>query len=243
MQPRLTFDTCRARTAIRGWGRRLAELAAAAVLALAVLASPADAGIVTRLESGVPGTALLMMAGDFVGGETARLKAEVSRLVPGQKVVLILESGGGLVDAGLELGRYIHANRLATVVVAGGKGCHSACALAFQAGRDHRTGEPLRLMVSGAKLGFHQISAKFDPQRSYSGADMAVAFEKSQQGIAAIEAYFREIGANLEFLTLLLKAPSASIALVNEFDALRLGIHVMDQSTQRLLAPGDQGRL
>ena len=57
-----------------------------------------------------------------------------------------------------------------------------------------------------------------------------------------VNAYFQEIKADPEFLTLMLSAPHRSITLLNEFDALRLGIYVMDTTTQRLTAPAELKR-
>ena len=79
-----------------------------------------------------------------------------------------------------------------TFVFSGGYGCHSACALAFLGGRDAATAKPLRVMMSGAKLGFHQFSAKFDSSKTYSKKDMAAAVEDTHRVMDAIIGYLHD---------------------------------------------------
>ena len=104
----------------------------------------------------------------LVGGELLKLQAEVAKLPPDRRVAVILDSPGGLVAEGLKLGQFFHEAKIATFVFAGGIGCHSACSLAFLGGRDAATGKRLRVMMSGAQLGFHQFGAKFDPAKTYN---------------------------------------------------------------------------
>jgi hypothetical protein len=150
----------------------------------------------------------------------------------------MLDSPGGNIDEGVAIGRYVYAAKIATVAIQG-PGCHSSCAFIFLAGRDHNE-QPMRIMMKGARVGFHQGAiAALPSNRTYQASDMEVATALGQDIIRRVDAYFHEIKADPEFLTLVLSAPNRSITLLNEFDALRLGIYVMDTATQKLTTPAD----
>jgi hypothetical protein len=202
-------------------------LLAALGLAGALAVAPAQAATLKRVEAGNPDTTTFLLSGMLVGGEVAKLQSEVGKLPPSQKIAVILDSPGGLLAEGLRLGRFFHDARIATLVYPGGMGCHSACSLAFLGGRDSATGKRLRVMMSGAKLGFHQFSARFDPARTYTQKDMSVAVEDAHRVMDAIIGYLRSIDEDLSFLTLMLRAPNESMTLLDEDSAIRRGIHVM----------------
>lgn len=219
----------------------LAALAGAALMALAGIQAPAEAASVSSLTIGETNTTVLYFSGQIIAGDLARLQTEVDRVPAGQKMVLTLESPGGLVAEGISIGRYVHQRRMPTYVIAGNNnsgGCHSACTFIFLAGRDQVTGDPLRIMTSGARVGFHQVVlGGLQAGQTFSAADVAAVSGNSQDSIRMIDTYFRDIQANPEFLTLVLSAPNSSITLLRELDALRLGIFIMDPSTQKLVMP------
>jgi hypothetical protein len=116
----------------------------------------------------------------------------------------------------------------------------------FLAGRgpDDR---PLRIMMKGARVGFHQGrlgpapgqgQPPSSPDRS-PGLDVDFGVAYGQDLIKGVDSYLREIKADSEFLTLVLSATNRTVTLLNEFDALRLGIYVMDPATQKVTTPGD----
>jgi hypothetical protein len=224
-------------SARRPWGARGAMVGLIAGLAFALFQPAAKAANVLPVDTGNLETTTFLLTGPMVGGETAKLQTEIEKVAAGRRITVIMDSPGGLVDEGIRLGRLFYNERIGTAVVATGGGCHSSCAIAFLGGRDKMTGAPLRIMMSGSKLGFHQTRQFLDNNRTYSPKEMAQAYEHSQNVTGLIDAYIREVGASHEFLTMMLKAPSSSIALVGELDALRLGIHVMEQATERLLMP------
>ena len=219
--------------------RRAAALAAAAALALPCLMASAQAANVGRMDIGSPNTTAFLLGGQLVGGELLALQAEVAKLPPERRVAVILDSPGGLVTEGLKLGRFFHDAKIATFVFTGGFGCHSACALAFLGGRDAATGKRLRVMMSGARLGFHQFGAKFDPAKTYTKKDMSAVVEDTHRLMDSIIGYLHAIGEDLAFLPLMLQAPHEAITLVNDDEALMKGIHVMEQKTQRIIDPGN----
>jgi hypothetical protein len=55
----------------------------------------------------------------------------------------------------------------------------------------------------------------------------------------AVIGYLHDIGEDLAFLPLMLRAPHESITLVDDDQALMLGIHVLERNSQRLIDPGN----
>ena len=218
---------------------RTRALMAAATVAGFLAASPAQAANLTRVEIGSPNTTAFLLSGMLVGGDLLKLQAEVAKLPPNRRIAVILDSPGGLVAEGLKLGQFFHEAKIATFVFAGGIGCHSACSLAFLGGRDAATGKRLRVMMSGAKLGFHQFGAKFDPAKTYKQKDMSVVVEDAHRVMDAIIGYLSDIGEDLAFLPLMLRAPHESMTFLGDDAALMRGIHVMERDTQRIIDPSN----
>lgn len=201
-----------------------------AVLALA--GSAASAATLTNVPTADTGVATIMLRGEIVAGDLGRLQTAVARVRSGQRIALMLESPGGSIQEGIAIGRYIYANRITTIAVQG-PGCASSCALLFLAGRDTVGEKTARIMIKGARLGFHQASlGNGSPQLTGSQG-----LELGQEIVRIVNTYFNDIKADPEFLTLFLSSRSSSLTNISELDALRLGIHVMDPATQRLLSP------
>jgi hypothetical protein len=216
----------------------LAGLAAPICLAAAAALAPARAATVYKVHTGDNDFVTLVLRGGIVLGDLARLQGVTAKVPSNQRIVLMLDSPGGNIDEAIAIGRYLYTAKIATAAIQG-PGCHSSCAFIFLAGRDHN-GQPMRIMMKGARVGFHQGAiAALPSNRTYQASDMEVATALGQDIIRRIDAYFHEIKADPEFLTLVLSAPNRSITLLNEFDALRLGIYVMDTATQKLTTPAD----
>jgi hypothetical protein len=216
----------------------LAGLVAPICLAAAAVFAPASAATVYKVHNGDNDFVTLVLRGQIVPGDLARLQSITAKVPSTQNIVLMLDSPGGSIDEGIAIGRYVYSAKIATVVIQG-PGCHSSCAFIFLAGRAHDE-QPMRIMMKGARVGFHQGAiAALPSNRTYQASDMEVATALGQDIIRRVDAYFHEIKADPEFLTLVLSAPNRSITLLNEFDALRLGIYVMDTATQKLTTPAD----
>ena len=192
-------------------------------------AGPAQAATLTRIDIGSPNTTAFLLNGTLVGGELLKLQAEVAKLPPSGRVAVVLDSPGGLVAEGLKLGRFFYEAKIATFVFTGGIGCHSACSLAFLGGRDAATGKRLRVMMSGAQLGFHQFGAKFDPSKTYKQKDMSAVVEDAHRVMDTIIGYLSDIGEDLAFLPLMLQGAARIDTFVNDDAALMRGIHIMEQ--------------
>lgn len=219
-------------------GLVIAGLVATASLVAAVQTTPAKAAMVYRVHTGDKDVSTLVLRGQIVAGDLGRLQRVTAKVPPSQRIVLMLESPGGSIDEGIAIGRYVYAAKITTVAIQG-PGCHSSCAFVFLAGRDPNE-QPLRIMMKGARVGFHQGAIGTLPAgQVYSASDIETATGIGQDIVKRINAYFHEIKADPEFLTLVLSAPHRGITLLNEFDALRLGIYVMDTATQKLTTPAD----
>ena len=227
-------------------GRRAARkvvavLAATASLMVAAASTPAMAAMVYQVHTGDKDVSTLVLRGQIVAGDLARLQRVTAKVPASQRIVLMLDSPGGSIDEGIAIGRYVYAAKVTTVAIQG-PGCHSSCAFVFLAGRD-ASEQPMRIMMKGARVGFHQGALSSVPaNQTYSATDIQTATQIGQDMVRRVNTYFQEIKADPEFLTMMLSAPNRSITLLNEFDALRLGIYVMDTATQKLTTPADLKR-
>jgi hypothetical protein len=212
----------------------LMRRAAVAVGIAAALASAASAATVTRIENGRPGTATFLFEGSIVAGDVQRMTKALEKLPIGTSVSVILESPGGLVSEGLQLGTVFHRAKITTVVKGDGAICYSACALAFLGGRDLRTGLPARIKMSGGKLGFHQFRRTYDPLKVYTKADYEAEVARAQVTTGLIVTYLKQIGEDLSKLQLMLRAPSESMNVISNEESLKRGFHVLDEATGRL---------
>ena len=217
----------------------LAVLAATASLAAA--STPVMAAMVYQVHTGDKDISTLVLRGQIVAGDLARLQRVTAKVPPSQRIALMLDSPGGNIDEAIAIGRYVYAAKITTVAIQG-PGCHSSCAFVFLAGRDANE-QPMRIMMKGARVGFHQGAISTVPaNQTYSASDIQTATQMGQDMVKRVNGYFQEIKADPEFLTMMLSAPNRSITLLNEFDALRLGIYVMDTATQKLTTPADLKR-
>ena len=204
------------------------------VCAIIGLASPASAATVTRIENGRPGTATFLFEGSIVAGDFQRMAKALQKLPVGTSVSVILESPGGLVSEGLQLGVLFHRAKVTTVVKGDGATCYSACALAFLGGRDFRTGAPARIKMSGGKLGFHQFRRTYDPLKIYTKADYEAEVARAQVTTGKIVTYLKDIGEDLSKLQLMLRAPSEGMNVISNEECLERGFQVLDEATGRL---------
>jgi hypothetical protein len=216
----------------------LGTLVAVAVLATAAGATcRAVAATITEVDSGQPDLSVFLLEGEIVGGETLNLEALVSKLPPSRPVAVILNSPGGSGDEGMKLGRLFYRAQIATFVLGYGGGCYSACASAFLGGRD-RDGRPSRVKMTGGNLGFHQFRYVRSPEQAakkYTKADMEAQLFITRAAALNLIQYLSDIGEDMSFLHLMLKAPAAEITLLSNEDAITYGIHVMDERSEQVI--------
>lgn len=213
--------------------------AAFAIFAIALGTMPdrARAASVTEVNSGRPDLAVFLLNGGIRGGETLALEALLSKLPPSKPAAIILHSPGGNLHEGMKLGRFFHRARIATFVLGYGGSCYSACAIAFLGGRDSDR-RPSRTKMTGGNLGFHQFNRARSAEESakkYTKADMENEFFGTRAVALSIIEYLSDIGEDMSFLHLMLKAPAAKMTLLSNEDAVTYGIHVMDERNDQVI--------
>lgn len=215
---------------------RLSVLIALVMLGSPMLAKPASADIaVYKIEIGLPNTVALMVRGQYSGNEILRLKSVIADIEPGKRIVAVLDSPGGSTLQGEALGRFFYDARIPTLVLAGSQ-CASACTYAFLGGRDPVTGNPLRILASGAKLGFHNFSAPL-PEKAYTKADLENLSREAQQLVYRNLLHLIHVKAPLEILKLNTGTKHESVNYITEGEALDYGIAVLNRETGRLVLP------
>jgi hypothetical protein len=216
--------------------RRSAAFILAAV-AFGAVSGQAVAATVTEVKSGRADLTVFFLQGTIQGGETLAVESLVSKLPPTQSAAIILHSPGGNLQEGMKLGRFFYRARIPTFVLGYGGSCSSACAIAFLGGRDHN-GRPSRTKMTSGNLGFHQFSRARTSEESakkYTKTDMENELFRTRAVALSLIEYLADIGEDMSFLHLMLKAPAAQISLLSNEDAVTYGIHVMDERTEQII--------
>lgn len=140
----------------------------------------------------------------------------------GFKFEVWLNSGGGNLLAGLELGSLIrNTGFLDTVVQSENTSakCYSSCAYAFMGGRE-------REVPDGAKIGFHQFYSNLDANVSYT--DLTKKLERSEASTQILSAlvlsYLLDMGANVELYYRMSFALPDQMFIPHTSELLELGI-------------------
>jgi hypothetical protein len=222
----------------RSWLRRVIAAVAAGPLLVLALTSPAAALTVQRVDVGRTDAAVFLMEGAFEPGDTLRLQREIAKLPATMPVAVILNSGGGSLDEGLDLGRFFHSVRITTFSMGYGGVCLSACSLAFLGGRDRVTGKPARIKMTGGRLGFHQYRINWNEEvkkKVFKKKDIDEMDLDTRNTIYKIVTYLSDIGEDMSKLHLFLKAPAADMNDVSPEDAPKLGIHLMQDNGREVI--------
>jgi ATP-dependent protease ClpP protease subunit len=121
-----------------------------------------------------------------------------------------LHSGGGRVNAGLELGRMIRAYGWTTELL-DGTVCASSCTLVFLGGM-------WRFAAHTSYYGLHQF---FRTDRSFGPQDL----EEGQKGLADIAVYAREMGVDAGgFVERWVRADRDNVYIMSPDEMIRLGV-------------------
>jgi len=171
----------------------------AAPLVLVALVQPASAVQMRRVvtDSGT----VLRLRGDVTNGDYRRLK----NVLQNDAVVgLEIRSGGGSLEAGVDIARIVRDRRL---VVYASRECDSVCAFIFFAARE-------RFMGRGCKIGVHSVSN----ERGKEDADSArVTIEMSRLLVG--------LGVPLSIIGKIVATPPAKITFLNNRDLASLNVH------------------
>ena len=222
-------------TLIRAFRFVLATCLAALVTAL--VPAPLRAEVtVFKIDIGLPNTVALMVRGEYNGNEILRVKSAIAEIESGKRIIAVLDSPGGRVDQGEALGRFFYDAKIPTLVLAGSL-CASACTYAFLGGRDPTTGNPLRILASGAKLGFHNFAATGIPEKAYTKAELENISRETQQLVYRNLVHLTHVKAPLAVLKLNTGTKHESVNFITEGDALEYGIAILNRETGRLVLP------
>jgi hypothetical protein len=208
-----------------------------ACLVTALVPAPLRAEVtVFKIDIGLPNTVALMVRGEYNGNEILRVKSAIAEIESGKRIIAVLDSPGGRVDQGEALGRFFYDAKIPTMVLAGSL-CASACTYAFLGGRDPTTGNPLRILASGAKLGFHNFAATGLPEKAYTKAELENISRETQQLVYRNLVHLTHVKAPLAVLKLNTGTKHESVNFITEGDALEYGIAILNRETGRLVLP------
>ena len=205
---------------------------------LAALA-PASAEItISRIDIGLPNTAVVLVQGQYDGNEILRFKSAIADIPSSVRIIAALNSPGGRVDQGFELGKFFFDARIPTIVLAGHE-CASSCTNAFFGGRDPVTGQPLRILASGGKLGFHNFRSANMPDKKYTKAELEDLSRTTQQIVHAQLMYLKAVDAPIKAIVLSLGTPHEDVNWLSEADALQLGVTILNREMGRMISPAN----
>ncbi len=150
------------------------------------------------------GPDIIAIDGDFVLGDEKKF---IDLALSSKNALVVLQSRGGNLYAGIEIGRAIHLKGFATLVP-DGVGCASACALAWLGGIP-------RFMGETGKVGFHAVYTT-------EGGQAAI----SSGGNALVGAYLNQLGLSTSAVLYITSPPPEGMQWLNFADARRIGIDV-----------------
>jgi ATP-dependent protease ClpP protease subunit len=185
--------------------------------------------VMPRSESGAfRDTALVYLDGRIDAGAPDRL-AEALSGVDG-RIAIWLNSPGGNLFAGMQLGRVIRKHGASTHIIdprtlLPGE-CYSACSLAFLGG-------VYRFNDNGARYGVHRASLRGGPRTGDPDLDQDLS--------SAIRAYVREMGVDPRLLDLWLKARPDEMYVLSQQEARNLGVVNNGRKTPQWSIAKDSG--
>ena len=198
----------------RGWLVKASAIAAGLGLFLIGCSAPGRAAEITIIKSGQAGT-LVSVSGDLELADGERFANLVRPLGP---TIVILNSRGGSLLAGLRIGQIASSRKFATVVP-NDSICASACALAWLGGA-------ARYLGPRGRLGFHAA------YMGDSGAEQV-----SGSGNALVGAYLERLGLSEEAIYALTDAAPNSMRWIDVATANSLGIATKEVGTTAALPP------
>jgi hypothetical protein len=151
-----------------------------------------------------PERAIVLVTGTLTPGDDAVFRGRVGPLT---RAVVVFNSDGGNLLAGIAIGKIIRLKSFATAVWDGQR-CASACALAWLGGSQ-------RLMGRSALVGFHAAYIEQQGQTMETGV-----------GNALVGSYLNQIGLSERAVVYITGAAPAEMTWLNLRDAQQIGIDV-----------------
>jgi hypothetical protein len=179
----------------------------AALVCAALSAGSAHAASISVESIGPDKPAVVVVRGSFEGKDGEQFFTKTASLAA---ALVRLESNGGSLVAGIQIGETIRLKGLQTLVPAGAR-CASACAMAWLGGTQ-------RFMGPGAQIGLHLASSA----RSGQGTGVANAL---------LGGYLNRVGLPYSAVVYLTQSVPQSISWLSIADAKRLGIEVSSLDT------------
>jgi len=153
------------------------------------------------------GVNLIYGSGMIHRGDLQRLKNIYSQLSKARQTILVLNSGGGELHEGIEIGKFLAQHRIGAAVRKYGK-CASSCALAFLGGRS-LNGSKLLILPRGSRLGFHKFYYR---DRNY------VSPVQVQNDMAELMSYTNLVAAPRSLVTKMLNTDPDHLYWVSNYE-------------------------
>ena len=153
---------------------------------------------------GRSGSIVISVSGELAAGDENRFVQTAGTVAHG---VVVFDSPGGNLFAGIEIGEVIHFKHFDTLVP-NGSTCASACALAWLGGAR-------RLIGATGRIGFHE------PYTRNSGA-----VSVSASGNALVRAYLNELGLSAVAIQYITETPPEKMKWLGFLEARHVGIEV-----------------
>jgi hypothetical protein len=147
---------------------------------------------------------VIAVVGELAFGDENKF---INAALSSENALVVFQSSGGDLFAGIEIGKAIHMKGFATLVPDGIQ-CASACALAWLGGR-------IRLMSDTARVGFHAVYTAKDGQATVSSA-----------GSALVGAYLNQLGLPTSAVVYITGTPPEGMQWLSFVDAQHFGIDV-----------------
>ena len=173
-------------------------------LILAYLPSYAHGAQISVLPADSNGPAAISITGKLAPGDERVFKKFALTL---EEAVVVFDSNGGNLIAGIEIGRAIRLQEYSTTIAEYGT-CASACALAWLGGIQ-------RFLPPNAQVGFHLAYIKGDKSATVSG-----------QGNAVVGAYLNQLGLPQSAILYATSAAPHEMRWLSKEDAQAVGIEV-----------------
>jgi len=156
---------------------------------------------------------LIYASGKIKSGDLYKLRRAYNRLPKNRQTIVVFNSGGGELNEGLRIGKFLKSHHIGSAVRQNGI-CASSCGLAFLGGRDFR-GRKLMILPSNSKLGFHSF---------YYRNSNYVKMSKVEADLSNVLNYANYVGAPTSLMAKMFNTDSTSMYWVNRRDKRMLGI-------------------
>ena len=171
--------------------------------------------------------------GKIEDGDAAKFRSYYATLPKKRATAVYLDSGGGLLRDGLDLGYFFRSEGIRTVIEGNGGRCASACAFAFLGGFDKATQKPWRTKSSSSRLAFHAFYAAL-LKPNYTAAEVDAVVFNNTLAASALVTYFRDVDGDFALLSYSLRMRQNQVYEISNEQALEIGINVWDEASQKM---------